>query len=130
MKETISKKQLIEFGIVIGFGFPILIGWLVPTITGHGFRVWTLWIGIPSLILGFVKPRILYYPYKAWMILGLSLGWLNSHIILGLVYLLVLQPIALILKLMSYDPLKRNKNNEESYKEDKIDHETNLTKMF
>ncbi len=64
------------------------------------------------------------------MILGLSLGWLNSHIILGLVYLLVLQPIALILKLMSYDPLKRNKNNEESYKEDKIDHETNLTKMF
>ena len=130
MQDKIAKKQLKEFGLLIGFGFPILIGWLVPTITGHGFRVWTLWIGIPSLILGFVKPRILYYPYKAWMVLGLSLGWLNSHIILGLVYLLVLQPIALILKLKSYDPLKRNKNNEESYKEVKIDHKTNLTKMF
>ena len=130
MQDTIAKKQLKEFGLLIGFGFPILIGWLVPTITGHGFRVWTLWIGIPSLIIGFLKPRLLYYPYKGWMVLGLSLGWLNSHIILGLVYLLVLQPIALILKLISYDPLKRNKSNQESYKEDKINHKTNLTKMF
>ena len=26
MKEIISKKQLREFGLIIGFGFPILVG--------------------------------------------------------------------------------------------------------
>ena len=32
MKETISKKQLRDFGLLIGFGFPILIGWLLPAL--------------------------------------------------------------------------------------------------
>ena len=70
MKETITKKQLLEFGLLIGFGFPILIGWLLPSIFGHEFRAWTLWIGVPGLILGLTAPRLLYYPYKSWMILG------------------------------------------------------------
>ncbi len=37
MKEEISKK-LREFGLLIGFGFPILIDWLLPSLAGHGFR--------------------------------------------------------------------------------------------
>ena len=39
MKETISKKQLREFGLLIGFGFPILIGWLLPALFGHELPV-------------------------------------------------------------------------------------------
>jgi len=85
MASSISKKQLREFGLLIGFGFPILIGWILPLIGGHLFRTWTLWIGIPSLILGILNPRILSYPYKVWMKLGHALGWINSRIILGLI---------------------------------------------
>ena len=47
MKETISKKQLRDFGLLIGLGFPILIGWLIPLLFGHEFRTWTMWIGVP-----------------------------------------------------------------------------------
>ena len=57
MKETISKKQLRDFGFLIGLGFPILIGWLIPALTGHGLRVWTLWVGFPGLIIGLTSPR-------------------------------------------------------------------------
>ena len=99
MKETISKKQLREFGLLIGFGFPTFVGWLLPSFFGHEFRTWTLWIGIPVLILGLTAPRLLHYPYKCWMALGHALGWVNSHIILGLVFIAVLQPIAYIMRL-------------------------------
>ena len=88
MKEIISKKQLQEFGLLIGFGFPLLIGWLIPVLTGHGFRVWTLWIGFPGLLIGMTSPRLLYYPYNFWMKLGVILGWVNSRIILSLVYMI------------------------------------------
>jgi len=94
MKIQISKKQLREFGLLIGFGFPILIGWLMPVLAGHGFRAWTLWIGVPGLILGLTAPRLLHYPYKGWMSLGHALGSVNSHIIFGLVFIVVLQHIA------------------------------------
>ena len=90
MKESISKKQLREFGFLIGFGFPIIIGWIIPAIGGHIFRSWSLWVGCPSLILGILKPRLLFYPYQGWMKIGNALGWVNSRIILGLVFLLVL----------------------------------------
>ncbi len=130
MKEIISKKQLREFGLLIGFGFPILLGWLIPALTGHGFREWTLWVGFIGLIVGITSPRLLYYPYKFWMKLGVLLGWINSHIILGLVFILVLQPIAYIMRLTGYDPLRRRRKGEKTYRENRKDHQTDLTRIF
>tara|TARA_Y100001968_G_C18922728_1_gene510535 strand:- start:110 stop:502 length:393 start_codon:yes stop_codon:yes gene_type:complete len=130
MKNNISKKQLREFGFLIGFGFPIVIGWILPMLGGHLFRMWTLWIGIPGIALGLIKPNLLFYPYKAWIQLGYALGWINSRIILGLVFLIVLQPIALIMKITGYDPLRKNKSKKNSYRENKQNHSINLTRIF
>jgi len=130
MKESISKKQLREFGFLIGFGFPIIIGWIIPAISGHVFRSWSLWIGCPSLILGILKPSLLFYPYKAWMKLGHALGWINSRIILGLVFIIVLQPIAFIMNLFGYDPLRKKKNAEDSYREKNEHRIIDLTRIF
>ena len=124
MRETISKKQLCEFGIFIGFGFPIIVGWLIPSLFGHEFKVWTLWIGVPGLLIGFTAPRLLHYPYKGWMLLGHVLGWINSHIILGLVFILVLQPIAYIMRLTGYDPLRNKRTGEGTYRENRKEHQT------
>ena len=130
MKESISKKQLRDFGLLIGFGFPILIGWLLPLLFGHEFRAWTLLIGIPGLFLGLVAPRLLHYPYKVWMALGHALGWINSHIILGLVFIIVLQPIAYVMRLTGYDPLRSRRKGELTYREINQNHQTDLNRIF
>ena len=130
MKDTISKKQLREFGLLIGFGFPLFIGWLIPALTGHGFRAWTLWVGSLGILIGLTSPRLLYYPYKFWMKLGLALGWVNSRIILGLVYMIVLLPIAFVMRLIGYDPLRTKQNEENTYRENQKDHQTDLTRIF
>ena len=130
MKEIISKKQLREFGLLIGFGFPILIGWLLPSLFGHQFRTWTLWIGVPGLLIGFTAPRLLHYPYKGWMLLGHVLGLINSHIILGLVFIFVLQPIAYIMRLTGYDPLKTKRKVEKTYREVRKDKHIDLKRIF
>ena len=130
MKEIISKKQLREFGLLIGFGFPLLIGWLIPVLTGHGFRVWTLWIGFPGLLIGLNCPRLLYYPYKFWMKLGLTLGWVNSRVILSLVYMIVLLPISFVMRLIGYDPLRTKLTEVKTYRENRKNHKTDLTRIF
>ena len=106
MNDTVSKKQLKEFGLLVGLGFPIIIGWIIPSFAGHMFRAWTLLIGSPLLILAFLAPNTLFYPYKFWMKLGLALGWINSRIILGIIFLFVLEPISLFMRLIGYDPLR------------------------
>ena len=130
MKEIISKKQLREFGLLIGFGFPLLIGWLIPALMGHEFRAWTLWVGFIGLLFGINSPRLLYYPYKFWIKLGLTLGWVNSRIILGLVYMIILLPIAFIMRLIGYDPLRTKQSGEKTYRENRKDHQTDLTRIF
>ena len=130
MKEIISKKQLRDFGLLIGLGIPLLIGWLLPFLTGHGFREWTLFIGLPTLIIGLIAPRILYYPYKSWIALGNFLGWVNSRIILGLVFIIVLLPIAFVMRLTGYDPLRIRTKGKKTYREDRRNYKTDLTRIF
>ena len=130
MKKNISKKILREFGILIGLVFPILIGWVLPSLSNHSFRIWTLWISISSLFLAIAAPSLLLYPYIAWMKLGHFLGWLNSRIILGIVFILVLQPIALIMRISGHDPLRKKKLDQKSYREVNDKKIVNLKKIF
>ena len=65
------------------------------------------------------------------MRLGNLLGWINSHIILGFVFVLILLPIALIMRILGYDPLKRNKNiYKKSYRELRKVNSIDLRKIF
>ena len=130
MRTSISKKQLREFGFLIGIAFPLLVGWIIPLLTGHQFREWTLWVGLPSILLGFLSPKLLLYPYKGWMALGLALGFINSHIILGLVFIVVMQPIALIMRIFRYDPLRKKKNDASSYRELRSNPNIDLNRIF
>jgi hypothetical protein len=126
-----SRKQLRDFGLLVGVVFPVLLGWLLPALHGHGFRAWTLWIGLPALTLGLVAPRLLARPYQGWMALGHGLGWINSHIILGAVFVLVLQPIAAVMRLSGHDPLRRQiRADLESYRETRNSHTVNLKRIF
>ena len=92
-----TKKQLRGFGYLIGFGVPFIFGFVIPFLSGHPYRGWIFFISFPILFLGLFNPYKLALLYKSWMGLGHALGWINSRIILGLVFLLVLQPLALLI---------------------------------
>ena len=127
--EKISIKILREFGIIFGIGFPFFIGWIFPLISNHSFKSWTLTIGFFSLILSILKPNSLLYPYKFWMSFGFLLGWVNSRIILGIIFIIVLQPIAFIMKIFGYDPLNKN-IYKKSFKEIRKENNIDLRKIF
>ena len=117
MNEILTKKKLREFGFLVGLGIPIIIGLIIPIILNHSFRLWTLFLGGPLLILAIFYPKLLFYPYKFWICLGNLLGRINSSLILGLVYICLLIPIAFIMKIFGYDPLKSKKVQTKTYKE-------------
>ena len=130
-KEVIRKEILREFGIIFGLGLPIIIGWLIPTLFGDDPRTWTLVIGIPTILLSIFYPRALKLPYKIWIKIGIILGWINSRIILGIVYCVILIPISLIMKLFKYDPLKKKIFKEQiSYREITKNKKIDITKIF
>lgn len=58
---------------------------------------------IPAL----AAPAILHYPYRVWMLAGHCLGWVNSRIILTLLSYVVFTPVAVLLRFVKHDPMKR-----------------------
>ena len=131
MSSIPTKKELREFGVVIGFLFPLIIGFLIPKIIGHSFKSWTLLLGIPLFSFGFIAPNILFFPYKIWMRIGANLAIINSNLVLTLVFILIMQPTSLLMKLFKYDPLKLKKKKKlNSYKEVKNYDTFNIKKMF
>ena len=131
IKQKFTNKQLLYFGIIMGFGIPLLIGFLLPYLNNHDFQKWTLWLGFSFLSIGIIKPSMLYFPYIIWMNIGKVLGWINSRIILGLVFIFVLLPISFIMKIFRYDPLKTKiNNNKKTYKEFNNHHIIDLRKIF
>ena len=130
MKYKSSKNQLRNFGLLIGFSFPIFIGLIIPLITGQAFRLWTLWIGIIFLLFSIFKPALLAKPFEIWMNVGMILSWFNSRLILGLIFVLVVQPISFFMKIFGYDPLRTKKVYLKTYKEDTSNRKINLNRIF
>jgi hypothetical protein len=51
--------------------------------------------------------------------------------VLGLVYVLVLQPIALLMRILGHDPLRKKRSAVASYREEKTStKKVNLTRIF
>ncbi len=130
MNNFISKKKLRKFGLIVGIIFPLLLGLIIPFIRGHSFASWTLFVGIPLLITGIVNPKLLNLPYKIWISLGHYLGWVNSRLILGLVFIFVLLPISIFMRIFGYDPLNKKRVRKKSYRENFKDRIIDLNRIF
>ena len=125
-----SKKQLREFGFLFSFLLIFFIGLIIPVIFGHSFRAWTLWVGAPIIIISVIHPNSLQLPYIAWIKLGNILGWVNSHIILSIIFIFVLLPIALLMRINGYNPLYKKLSNKNSFKENTENNSVNFERIF
>jgi len=130
-QQTPSTQKLREFGLVVGGLCLVLLSWLFPALHGHPPAIWPIWIGLPLVVLGLIAPRSLLQPYRGWMALGHALGWVNGRIVLSLVYWLVLQPIALVMRVYGHDPLRRRWDAKaSSYREVRPPKPVNLTTPY
>ena len=57
--------------------------------------------------LGLILPRVLAPLYKGWMAVGHVLGWINTRIILGILYYGLVVPMGLVMKMLGRDPMRR-----------------------
>ncbi len=71
--------------------------------------------GILLLLAGFLAPRQALRFHRAWMKLAGALGYINSRIILSVMYYGVLTPLGFILRMTGRDPLRRRAAAQPSY---------------
>jgi len=102
-----TPTELRKFGLAVGGVFMILFGLILPWILNRPWPRWPWIVGGPLFFFALVYPPALRIPHKIWMALGLALNWINTRIILGLLFFGIFTPIAFIMKLMRRDPMAR-----------------------
>jgi Saxitoxin biosynthesis operon protein SxtJ len=70
-------------------------------------RFWAVTLAVVLVLPALVAPSVLKPAYRAWMALAAVLAWINTRIILGLVFFLVVTPIGLVMRLLGRDPMRR-----------------------
>lgn len=104
--ETLPNKQLRNFGLILASGLGLLFG-IIPLIRHHDLHTIPLMIAGFILALSFIKASLLKVIYKPWMKIGHVLGWINTRIILGVIYFLLITPIGLVMRLFGVDRMHR-----------------------
>lgn len=103
-----------NFGFVFSFLF-LFIG-LYPLVNDMPIRLWSIGICFSFLIMTVLFPSFLKPLNVLWGKLGFLLSKIMSPVILGALYLIVIVPGGLILKLFGADLLKlRQGKNVQSY---------------
>jgi len=104
-KRPPSVRQLRDFALLVGGVFIAMAGlmlWrqrspvLVASIGG---------LGTALALAGLIAPARLARVYKAWMALSLLLNRVSTPILMGVIYFIVVTPVALIMRLAGRRPL-------------------------
>lgn len=106
MEQPASKQDLRSFGLLVGMAFGIIGIWPL-LFSGEPMRVWAVGLGGTLIALGGILPRTLAPIHKIWMRLGHMLGWVNTRIILGVVFYGFVTPIGIVFRLMGRDAMRR-----------------------
>ena len=72
-------------------------------------------IGGLLAFIGVAVPPAARVFHRGWMKFAHVLGWINSRILLGAMFYLVMTPIGWIVRLTGGDPLNRRKASQKSY---------------
>lgn len=108
MSADLHLKELRRFGLTVGIVIAGLFGAVLPYLFGHTLRLWPWIIGGVLAAWALIHPASLKPVHRGWMTVGHALGWINSRIILGIAFLVIILPTAIVLRLARRDPLARS----------------------
>ncbi len=107
---NITNSDLRKFGFIMGGMFALMFGLIFPWIAEKNSHNWPVWPFIVMAVfwgIALFMPQVLRPVNTIWIKIGNVLGWVNSRIILGIMFFLIILPIGLILKLFGKDSMNR-----------------------
>ena len=113
----LDRKGLREFGLTTGAAVVVIFGLLFPWMLGLEWPVWPWFVAAPIWLLALIQPLWLRPVYWGWMHFGLLASRVMTPVVLGIVFFVMISPMAMVRRLMGKDPMQRTLDpNQDSYR--------------
>ena len=93
-----STKELKSFALVMSWAIPLLFIVIIPWLFSTGAKYQVLWLSGLLLLLYVAFPKGIYPFYRVWMFIAGILGWINTRLLLGIVFYLLILPIGFVMR--------------------------------
>jgi hypothetical protein len=102
-----DKKQIKTFGI--GLSVLLIIAAVLNLVYKHNLKTGIILSAISALILvfSFLISHVLKPIYIPIMFVGQCIGWVNTRLLLGLIFYLIFTPIAVFFRIINKDILDK-----------------------
>jgi len=118
----LGRAELRQFGLSTGAIVACLFGLILPWLLGRPVPVWP-WVLFAVLgLAALAAPGILRPVYRGWMKFGAVLGAVNTRVILGVFFFLILFPVGLMRRLFGSDPMRRRFEDGATYRIPSVKH--------
>ena len=107
MNQKVESAELRNFALIMAGMVALFFGALVPWLWSLRFPAWPWYVAIALVAWGLLAPLSLRFPYRLWMRLGHALGWVNTRLLLGIIFYLMITPMGLVMRLFGWDPMRR-----------------------
>ena len=105
--ENPGSKELKKFGLITGAIVVVLFGGLLPWAFSYQWPVWPWVISGVLWLWVIISADSLFIVYKYWMKFGHVAGWINTRIILGIIFFLIFFPVEVMMRIFASDPMRR-----------------------
>ena len=110
----LNPRELRRFGLTVAIPLALLAG--VGVWRGHTILPAVLGgLGVVLAFLGVFAPTLLGPVHTIWMKVADALGWVNTRVLLGVIYFVVMTPTGLVMRMLGRDPLDRRLKDRPSY---------------
>lgn len=97
----LDSKGLRKFGLTTGAIVVVLFGIMLPWLRDRPWPWWPWAVAAILVLWALAAPGSLNVVYRPWMKVGLCLGWVNTRIILGIVFWILILPLGILLRLFN-----------------------------
>lgn len=103
---NLSPPELRKFGLIMAVFLIVFFDGLIPWIWNIAPPTWPLIVAAVLSVFALVRPVWLNPFYLVWMKFANVLGWINTHIILSLIFFVLISPTGLVMRIRR-DPMRR-----------------------
>lgn len=104
------RSELRSFGLTVGAMFALIFGLVIPYLKARPYPRWPWALCTILVVLALLKPMALKSVHIVWTGVGRVMGAINTRILLGLIFYLIVTPLGLIRRILAGDPMTRDRD--------------------
>ena len=115
-RQDATLREIRSFGLIFSLLVVLIFAGLMPWLFNQSMSVWPFVVSTVTALLALLAPSALRPLYSLFIKLGTLLGFINTRILLFIIFFGLFLPVSIIMSLLRRDILGKKPSTVDSYR--------------